>query len=68
MNTGTCPKCSKVLTALEVEDITLNVTYNPQWKGFSYCCPYCRTIVGVQLNPLALEVDLVEKIAERLGR
>jgi hypothetical protein len=30
----------------------MNLACNPAWKGFSYACPHCHAILGVQINPL----------------
>lgn len=62
INTGKCPKCEKTVTNLNVEDVTLNVGFQPKWSGFSYSCPSCRSVLGVQMNPLALDTDLVNEI------
>jgi hypothetical protein len=62
MNFGKCPKCESIITAAQVEDVTLNVGFQPQWKGFSYLCPACHSVLGVQLNPLASEHDILASV------
>jgi hypothetical protein len=68
INTAKCPKCEKVITGVTTEDITMNVTFQPQWKGFTYSCPSCRTILGVEINPLAVKEDIVNALFERLRK
>ena len=60
--TGKCPYCQKVITSFEVEDVHAAVQYRPQWKGFAYLCPACRTVLSVQINPLTIQTDTVRQI------
>ena len=62
MNTGKCPHCSAVLEKILVEDISLNDDKQPRWRGFSYLCPSCKAVLSVQMNPLALNFDLLTEI------
>lgn len=62
MNTGKCPKCDAVIDKVIVEDISLNDEQQPRWRGFSYCCSACKTVLGVQMNPLALNFDLISQL------
>ena len=62
MNTGKCPHCKQIPQSVTVNDIDLSVGMSPKWKGFSYSCAFCNAILGVQMNPLTLNVDLVRDI------
>jgi hypothetical protein len=62
MNTGKCPKCDSVINACVVEDVNLLAGDAPRWRAFSYSCPSCKTVLGVQMNPLTLNVDLANLI------
>lgn len=62
INVGKCPKCERTITTVAVEDVSLNVGFQPKWKGFSYSCPSCHTVLGVQMNPLTLNSDLVSEL------
>lgn len=66
MTTGKCPKCEKVVTAVRIEDVTVRVGVQPQWKGVSYCCPWCNTVLGVQIDPVALKTDIIEGVVGAL--
>jgi hypothetical protein len=57
-NMGKCPKCEKLLTSVQVEDVAIDVNMKHEWKGFSYHCPSCRSVISVQMNPLTLNEDL----------
>jgi predicted RNA-binding Zn-ribbon protein involved in translation (DUF1610 family) len=65
INLNKCPKCDSVIESARVEDISLDVQLQPTWKGFSYGCPTCGAILGVQMNPLSLNADLVSDIKEK---
>jgi predicted RNA-binding Zn-ribbon protein involved in translation (DUF1610 family) len=68
INTNKCPKCGQIVTAVAIEDITMNVTFNPAWKGFSFACPHCRAILGVQINPLTIRDEIIDGVVEALRR
>ncbi len=68
MHTGKCPKCEKAIThaALEAIDIKENFTTR-SWLGVSMQCPYCRTVLSVGIDPIAVKTDLVNEIKRALG-
>jgi len=65
MNNGKCPKCDSVISACVVEDVSLLTGDTPRWRAFSYSCPSCKTVLGVQMNPLTLNVDLVNILTKQ---
>jgi hypothetical protein len=62
--TGLCPNCRKVVPHLELEAISVQKLANGSWNGVSYLCPLCRTILGVQIDPVVLQDDTVNEILE----
>ncbi len=62
MNTGKCPKCEQAIDNVIAEDISINDTKQPRWRGFSYSCPSCKTVLSIQINPLALNIDQLVEI------
>lgn len=68
INTGKCPKCEKVIYDVSVEDIVLKVGFQRAWKGFSYLCPHCKTIISIQMNPLTLNDDLKNNVLNSLKK
>ena len=68
MNTGKCPHCESLIEQVEVEDIDLAVSRQPKWKGFAYHCPACHKVLSIQMNPLSLDDDIVERIAKLIGK
>ncbi len=70
MMSGKCPQCQQYVTQAEIVDVPLTIGLQPRWKGFAYKCPFanCQTILGVQMNPLALEDGLIVRIAKLLEK
>lgn len=62
INSGRCPKCEKVLTAVRIEDVDVQVGFQNRWRGISYCCVYCNAAIGVGIDPIALKTDIVQQI------
>ena len=46
----------------------LNVSRGESYKGVSYLCPFCRAILGVQMDPLAVNLNLLNRLLAILGR
>jgi len=68
IHSGKCPHCQKVINNVKVEDVDIMVGFQSQWKGFSYQCPSCNCVLGVQMNPLTLNDDLKEDILEEVKK
>ena len=64
---GKCPGCGTQIDKVHTHPINIgDGGPHRHFKGVSYACPDCETILGVGLDPLALQNDLLEKLAERL--
>ena len=63
---GNCPKCEKSLTSVTIEDVKVVVSLQHKWNGISYLCPYCRTILSVGIDPIALKSDTVAEVVKAL--
>lgn len=64
---GKCPKCDHGITYANIEPIELKLRRS-SYKGISYLCPFCKAVLSVSLDHLALTVDIAEAVAKRLGR
>ena len=68
---GHCPNpnCGKRLGSANLEPITIKAGSSKSWHGAQYLCPYCRTILSVAIDPVALNDDLVHQIKKifRMG-
>jgi hypothetical protein len=67
-NTGKCPSCEKIIQKVKVEEIDISDGLQNEWKCFSYQCPGCSAVLGVQINPVALNEDLKENIRSEFQR
>jgi hypothetical protein len=68
VTTGKCPKCEKIVNAVNVEHVHVREGLQNKWHGISLVCPYCRTVLGVSIDPVALKTDIVEEILEGLRK
>jgi len=59
---GKCPKCDALISQVEVIDVSVTVSLQPQWKGFAYLCPQCRTVLNVEINPLLVRDEIVAEV------
>ncbi|MDR1280819.1 MAG: hypothetical protein LBK99_08355 [Opitutaceae bacterium] len=68
MNTGKCPHCGIIITQAKTENVTIGVYPDKQWHGISYVCPNpsCQKVISMQIDPVALMNDTVEKTVARL--
>jgi|HubBroStandDraft_2_1064218.scaffolds.fasta_scaffold669531_1 hypothetical protein len=66
-HTGLCPKCEKPVTRAKLEMIDL-ISGTHTYKGISYLCPDCRSVLSVSLDHLTLTADIANAVATRLGK
>jgi len=67
IHTGKCPYCQKVVARVKVEDVDICVGFQSKWRGFSYQCTSCGSLLSVEMNPLTLNEDLRDDILDQLG-
>jgi hypothetical protein len=65
---GKCPGCNAIVSNVRVEGIDgkENVFSSEAWRCVSYCCPNCNTILGVQIDPVALKTDTIGELFAKL--
>ncbi|MCI0426915.1 MAG: hypothetical protein L0Z46_02720 [Nitrospiraceae bacterium] len=68
ISTGKCPYCDKVLQDVTLEHIMIKKDFEPKWHGASLVCPWCRKILNVSLDPVALKNDLVDEMLKHLKK
>jgi len=64
---GTCPSCKSAVLSLKLAAIPINAN-GVTWKGLSYQCPSCNTVLGAQIDPVALNAELLSDIRETFRR
>ena len=65
-NTGKCPYCQEIIQEVKVEEVDISDSSQDKRQGFSYQCPACSTVLGVQMNPIILNEQLKKDILEEL--
>jgi hypothetical protein len=65
--TGKCPKCEASLKRVKAQYIDVE-TPKANYKGVSYVCPFCRTILSVSVDPLAVKNGIVLAILKALDK
>lgn len=70
INIGKCPKCEKMISSVSIEhvDVKEGVIGPASWHGISYLCPYCRSVLSAQIDPIALKADIVSELLDRLQK
>lgn len=59
---GKCPGCGAFITNVRIEGVDAASSGGPTWRGLAYCCPYCSTIISVQIDPIAIKADIVKEL------
>jgi hypothetical protein len=65
--TGRCPKCEKMVGNVRGEHVSIQ-SGGTSWHGISYLCPFCSSILGVEIDPIALKSDIVSELLDKLSR
>lgn len=69
IHTGKCPKCDKMLTRLTVQSIEVSEGIAGRtFNGVTYQCPWCNTVLGAGMDPLALKTDTINGVLKGLGK
>ncbi len=65
---GKCPKCEKIVRTLNLTEVDASVFMGTEWRAVTYNCPYCSTILGCQIDPIAVKTDTVSEILKALKK
>lgn len=66
---GKCPSCTKVINKLTIDSVTASMGYGlREWNAVTYCCPDCKVVLGVGVDPIALKNDIIDGVLHGLGR
>ena len=61
-----CPKCEKSLLSLSINGHDGSVFLGTTWKCITLCCPYCNSVLGAQIDPIAIKTDTVNELVNAL--
>jgi len=67
-NIGKCPKCDNVVNAVRIETIEVEQSRMVKWKGASYVCSSCDSVLGISIDLLALKTDIINGVVKSLRR
>jgi len=67
IHSAKCPHCEATIASATVENIKIRGV-GSEYKGVSYSCPSCHSVLTVSMDQIALNVDLVKRILSSLGR
>jgi Zn-finger nucleic acid-binding protein len=71
INGNKCPHCNVILTRAVVESIDIDTAVifaDTTYKGVTYACPSCRAVLGISMDQIALNADVVTRLLRALGR
>ncbi|TLX12132.1 hypothetical protein [Rhizobium sp. MHM7A] len=69
MTTGKCPKCDSHMPYVKFEGIEARQNFGTNaWSSVSFLCPVCSTVIGVQIDPVAIKTDTVNAILNALKK
>jgi len=65
MNTNQCPHCQTILKRVNVEVVDMQLGDSHR-KGFTYACPMCHSVLGMQMDPIPLLNNFKEEVIREL--
>lgn len=67
MHGGKCPSCDRMMASLYIQPVDLKVPFSTStYKGVSYQCPSCRTVVGAGVDFQAQTNEIVTRLMKEL--
>ncbi len=67
--TGRCPKCGQFVYRLIYHSVDASSLTSPvTWRAITLQCPHCYTVLGAQLDPIAIKSDTVRETAAEVKR
>lgn len=63
---GKCPHCEKMLSSVNLKNISVNGSRS--WHGVAYVCPWCSTVLNVEIDPLAVQSDTIATLQREVER
>lgn len=60
---GNCPKCEKAVLSLKINAVDRRVPFGRGgWKCITFSCPQCGTVLGAQIDPIAIKGDIIRAL------
>jgi len=68
MALGDCPKCGQAVIMAGAAPVQVLALDGSQWNGVKFYCMSCQSVLSVSIDPVCLKNDIVNELAEILGR
>lgn len=66
---GKCPTCKASVTRLEISGVVASAGVGKKsFNAITYNCPMCHSVLGCEIDPIALKTDTVAETAEAIAR
>lgn len=66
MAAGKCPGCGKAILRATLHPIDISQPFGSTWKGVTYNCTSCSTVLSVAIDPFALKNDIINGVVKKL--
>ena len=63
---GKCPACQEIVMMVYGGGLDAKFTSGGTFKAVTYNCPRCNTILGCEIDPIALKADIVNEVLAKL--
>jgi hypothetical protein len=63
---GKCPNCGNLVSQVSIDGVEGRLSMGQSFNMLTYNCPGCQTVLGVQMDPIAVKTDTVNALFERL--
>jgi hypothetical protein len=64
---GKCPGCQNLVMSVSGHPVKINIGTSI-WNGITYQCPSCQTVLGCQIDPIAVKSDIITEVKQLLKR
>jgi RNase P subunit RPR2 len=64
---GKCPHCETILTTAKADKVEIQ-SGRARFLGVSFACPSCSSVLSVQVDPIALQADLISELKKEIQK
>jgi hypothetical protein len=70
MHSGKCPKCEQMIGWVRFQGVDARpaIVGGKTWNAISFQCPHCYSVLGVQIDPIALKTETINEFDELLKK
>jgi hypothetical protein len=60
-----CPKCNEHISEVIGKEVKISMG-KATWRGVSYACESCETILSIQADPMSLKADIISELTRQI--